>query len=222
MNSNAQDSTRPSVLFVCVKNGGKSQMAAGLMKLEVGDSVTVTSAGTKPGSAVNALSAEVLQDLGADITAEEPTLLTEDDMRAAGNVVVIGTEAQVPEVDGVHVEVWETDEPSLRGIEGRARIELVRDDIHSRIKELKQRLLRGRCHQRLPGSMPARTAARRDHQSAPRLAHRSTHIHARLRRPHESRVRRSSQLRNGLPDRKRRVNPSRELSRERNPVDTLN
>lgn len=105
MNSNAQDSTRPSVLFVCVKNGGKSQMAAGLMKLEVGDSVTVTSAGTKPGSAVNALSAEVLQDLGADITTEEPTLLTEDDMRAAGNVVVIGTEAQVPEVNGVHVEV---------------------------------------------------------------------------------------------------------------------
>ena len=132
---------KPAVLFVCVKNGGKSQMAAGLMKLETHDGVTVTSAGTTPGKAVNQLSAEVLLDLGVDISTEQPTLLTEDAMRKAGLVVVLGTEATVPAVDGVAVEVWETDEPSHRGIEGRERMELVRDDIHARVKDLKQRLL---------------------------------------------------------------------------------
>lgn len=131
----------PSVLFVCVKNGGKSQMAAGLMKLEAGHDIAVTSAGTKPGEAVNALSAEVLADLGVDISSQVPKILTEENMRAAGLVVVLGSEAKVPPVDGVRIEVWETDEPSNRGIEGRERMELVRDDIHARVKELKKRLL---------------------------------------------------------------------------------
>lgn len=135
------DPVLPAVLFVCVKNGGKSQMAAGLMRHEAGAQVLVSSAGTKPGAAINALSAEVLMDLGIDISGEKPTLLTEDNMRSAGLVVVLGTEAEVPVVDGVAVEVWETDEPSLRGIEGRDRMELVRDDIHARVRELKARLL---------------------------------------------------------------------------------
>jgi len=129
-----------SVLFVCAKNGGKSQMAAGLMKLVAGDQLTVTSAGTKPGATINALSAEVLMDLGVDISAEKPKALTEENMRAAGLVVVLGTEAKVPELEGVQVEIWETDEPSLRGIEGRERMELVRDDIHARVKDLARRL----------------------------------------------------------------------------------
>lgn len=133
--------TGPAVLFVCVKNGGKSQMAAGLMKHEAGEDITVTSAGIEPGTAINGLSAEVLLDLGIDISAEKPKALTEENMRSAGLVVVLGTEAQVPAVDGVRIEIWETDEPSLRGIEGRARMELVRDDIHTRVKDLKHRLL---------------------------------------------------------------------------------
>lgn len=128
-------------MFVCVKNGGKSQMAAGLMKFESGNEVTVTSAGTKPGTAINALSTEVLRDLGIDISAEKTKALTEENMRAAGLVVVLGTEANVPAIDGVQIEVWETDEPSLRGIEGRERMELVRDDIHARVNDLKHRLL---------------------------------------------------------------------------------
>ncbi|MBP1327618.1 arsenate-mycothiol transferase [Leucobacter exalbidus] len=140
MNASATTS-RPAVLFVCAKNGGKSQMAAGLMTLEAGDDITITSAGTKPGDAINALSAEVLLDLGVDISEQVPKPLTEANMRAAGLVVVLGTEAQVPEVEGVQVEVWETDEPSLRGIEGRERMELVRDDIHARVRALKARLL---------------------------------------------------------------------------------
>lgn len=134
-------SARPSVLFVCVKNGGKSQMAAGLMKHEAGDLISVCSAGTHPGTALNALSAEVLLDHGIDISAERPKALTEENMRAVDLVIVLGTEAKVPALGGVKIEVWDTDEPSRRGIEGRARMELVRDDIHARVKDLKHRLL---------------------------------------------------------------------------------
>jgi arsenate-mycothiol transferase len=140
MDSNAGATRKPAVLFVCVKNGGKSQMAAGLMKLEAGSAVVVTSAGTKPGTAVNGLASEVLLDLGIDIAAERPKALTEENMRKAGLVVVLGAEAKVPVVDGVLVETWETDEPSLRGIDGRERMELVRDDIHARVKDLAARL----------------------------------------------------------------------------------
>ena len=67
--------SKPSVLFVCVKNGGKSQMAAGLMRKAAGDQVDVYSAGTKPGDAVNALSAETLLEVGVDISGETPTLI---------------------------------------------------------------------------------------------------------------------------------------------------
>ena len=71
------DPTKPSVLFVCVKNGGKSQMAAGLLRKIAGDTVSVDSAGTKPGSAINGLSAEVLLEAGVDITDQSPKQLTE-------------------------------------------------------------------------------------------------------------------------------------------------
>lgn len=135
----------PGVLFVCVKNGGKSQMAAGLFEKELvkagkPDAVRVASAGTRAGQSINALSAEVLAEIGVDISANSPIQLTEDAMRTAGHVVVLGAEAQVPHVEGVTVERWETDEPSLRGIEGRQRMEIIRDDIRTRVRELASRL----------------------------------------------------------------------------------
>ncbi|NLS10626.1 low molecular weight phosphatase family protein [Nesterenkonia sp. MY13] len=138
--------TKPGVLFVCVKNGGKSQMAAGLMQKALADrgkpaAVRISSAGTKAGEKVNALSAEVLQDVGVDITDQKPTQLTEEAMREAGRVIVLGAEAEVPEVEGVTIERWETDEPSQRGIEGRERMELVRDDIRRRVVELTEKLV---------------------------------------------------------------------------------
>ncbi|GAA1163492.1 low molecular weight phosphatase family protein [Nesterenkonia sandarakina] len=139
-------SEQPGVLFVCVKNGGKSQMAAGLMRLELATAgregaVLVSSAGTRPGSKVNALSAEVLAEIGADISAETPRQLTPEAMREAGHVVIIGAEAQVQPLEGVQIERWELEEPSERGIEGRERMELVRDEIHLRVRELRERLL---------------------------------------------------------------------------------
>ena len=81
---------KPAVLFVCVKNGGKSQMAAGLMRQLVGDTVDVYSAGTKPGTAVNALSAESLTEVGVDITGETPKLIEPQLVEAVDLVVTLG------------------------------------------------------------------------------------------------------------------------------------
>ena len=130
------EADKPSVLFVCVKNGGKSQMAAGLMDKVAGDSVTTASAGSKPGSAVNALSAEVLAEVGVDISRNVPRQVTAEDQVRADVVVILGPEAQIDEVDGTRYERWITDEPSERGIDGIERMRLVRDDILARVTAL--------------------------------------------------------------------------------------
>ncbi len=127
---------RPTVLFVCVKNGGKSQMAAGLTKKAAGDTVTVTSAGTRPGTAVNALSAESLQEVGIDITHETPKALTPEMVAAATVVVTLGRDAKVDPVPGPRFQNWDTDEPADRGIDGIERMRLVRDDIAARVDQL--------------------------------------------------------------------------------------
>jgi len=135
-------SDKPSVLFVCVKNGGKSQMAAGLMTKRAGDTVTVESAGTKPGSAVNGLSAESLAEIGVDVSHNIPKPVTEEMVRAADVVVTLGREARVDEVSDTQFENWDTDEPSERGIDGLERMRLVRDDIARRVDDLYDRLTR--------------------------------------------------------------------------------
>lgn len=132
----------PSVLFICVKNGGKSQMAAGLMRKAVGDTVEVHSAGTNPGTAVNSLSAQSLLEVGVDLTGERPTPIDPDLLARMDYVVTLGSEAKVDEVDGPRFENWDTDEPSERGIDGIERMRLVRDDIASRVDDLVLRLRR--------------------------------------------------------------------------------
>ena len=132
--------SKPSVLFVCVKNGGKSQMAAGLMRKSAGDQVDVYSADTKPGDAVNALSAETLLEVGVDITGETPTLIDPQLVRDVDLVVTLGSEAKVDPVAGTDFENWDTDEPSERGIDGIERMRLVRDDIAARVDALATRL----------------------------------------------------------------------------------
>ncbi|MBM4468121.1 low molecular weight phosphatase family protein [Rhodococcus hoagii] len=124
------------MLFVCVKNGGKSQMAAGLMRKAAGDAVEVHSAGTRPGAAVNALSAQSLLEVGVDITAETPKAIDPQLVRAVDVVVTLGREAHVDPVPGTRFENWDTDEPSERGIDGIDRMRLVRDDIAARVDRL--------------------------------------------------------------------------------------
>lgn len=131
---------RPAVLFVCVKNGGKSQMAAGLMRAAAGESVDVHSAGTKPGSAVNALAAKSLLEVGVDITAETPRPIDPQLVREVDIVVTLGREAHVDPVPGTVFENWDTDEPSERGIDGIERMRLVRDAIAARVADLTTRL----------------------------------------------------------------------------------
>ncbi|CAN5465133.1 low molecular weight phosphatase family protein [soil metagenome] len=130
----------PSVLFVCVKNAGKSQMAAGLMRRAVGDAVQVYSAGTKPGAEVNQLSAEALAEVGVDITGETPKPIDAELIRTVDVVVTLGREAHVEPIAGTSLENWDTDEPSERGIDGIERMRLVRDDIAARVADLAERL----------------------------------------------------------------------------------
>ena len=131
----------PAVLFVCVKNGGKSQMAAGLMRKVAGDTVQVYSAGTKPGTAINDLSAQALAEVGVDITGNTPTLVDPNLVRDVDLVVTLGREANVDPVPGTRFENWDTDEPSERGIGGIERMRLVRDDIAARVADLRTRMV---------------------------------------------------------------------------------
>ncbi|MGY1948961.1 arsenate-mycothiol transferase ArsC [Nocardia asiatica] len=126
----------PAVLFVCVRNSGKSQMAAGLMRHAADGRVEAYSAGTDPGEALNALSVQSLQEVGVDISGEVPKPVDPRLLRAVDLVVVLGREARVDAVDGVRIMNWDTDEPSERGIDGIERMRLVRDDINTRVQQL--------------------------------------------------------------------------------------
>lgn len=131
----------PSVLFICVKNGGKSQMAAALMRHRAAQNnatVEVHSAGTRPGGAINQLSADVIAELGANMAGETPQSIDPELLTRVDRVVVVGNEAQVEPVDHMTgtIETWSTDEPSERGIDGIERMRLVRDDIDARVQGL--------------------------------------------------------------------------------------
>lgn len=128
----------PAVLFVCVKNGGNSQMAAALMRHHAGDTVEVHSAGTRPGTAINAQSAEAIAESGADMSSAVPQPVTPELLRSVDQVIVLGDEAIIEPVEGMTAPVttWHTDEPSKRGIDGMERMRLVRDDIDAHVRAL--------------------------------------------------------------------------------------
>ena len=131
-----------SVLFVCVSNRGKSVMAEHLTAA-VTDRIRVSSAGTRAtiGGGINGFAAQVLAEVGAVPIGHSPRQLTDDLMRTADLVVVVGT-AEISPPAGVTVEVWDTDEPSARGIDGIDRMRMIRDDITERIGALVARLSR--------------------------------------------------------------------------------
>ncbi|MCX8455967.1 low molecular weight phosphatase family protein [Paenarthrobacter ureafaciens] len=132
---------RPAVLFVCSKNGGKSQLAAALMRDLAGDTITVYSAGTKPADSLNPQAVESLTELGINTAGEYPKPVTEEVLDVVDTVIVLGTEAKLDPPAGKRFETWETDEPSTRGIEGAERMRLVRDDIKTRVETLHNQLL---------------------------------------------------------------------------------
>lgn len=128
----------PSVLFICVGNGGKSQMAAALTTHYAGSSVEVHSAGTKPGTSLNQESVAAIAEVGADMSQGQPKPIDPELLATVDRVVVLGEDAQVEMPAGARgtFERWVTDEPSVRGIEGMERMRLVRDDIDARVRAL--------------------------------------------------------------------------------------
>ncbi|MDV7999737.1 low molecular weight phosphatase family protein [Rhodococcus sp. IEGM 1408] len=136
----AAQASRPTVLFVCKSNRGKSQMAEALLRHLAGDAVEVFSAGTQPafGKGPNDESVAALAEIGADMSGGTAAAVDDDVLRRADRVVVLGTAAQLEPVPGMRapIEVWETDEPSERGIDGAARMALIRDDIATRVRDL--------------------------------------------------------------------------------------
>lgn len=131
-------SPTPTILFVCVRNSGKSQMAAALAEKHAGARLEIHSAGTEPGTSINAESAASLEEVGADMSDGRPKAIDPEILRTADRVVVIGEEAQLDLPDDARgtMERWVTDEPSSRGIEGMERMQLVRDDIDAKVRGL--------------------------------------------------------------------------------------
>lgn len=126
---------KPSVVFICVSNGGKSQMAAALAEKYAGDKLDIQSAGTNPGTKLNQESVAAIAEVGADMSGGVPKGVDRQMLRA-DRVVVLGADAQLDMPEGRTFERWLTDEPSHRGIEGMERMRLVRDDIDARVQAL--------------------------------------------------------------------------------------
>lgn len=131
-------SNQPSVLFVCVGNGGKSQMAAALAEKHAGQSLQIHSAGTKPGTKLNQQSLESIAEVGADMSQGTPKGVDPELLKRVDRVIILGADAQLemPADARGTLERWVTDEPSERGIEGLERMRLVRDDIDGRVRGL--------------------------------------------------------------------------------------
>ncbi|WP_144876315.1 arsenate reductase ArsC [Microbacterium sp. 1.5R] len=128
----------PSVLFVCVHNAGRSQMAAGLLRAAAGDRIEVRSAGSMPAAQINPVAVEAMAELGIDITAESPKVLTTDAVQASDVVITMGCGDACPIFPGKRYEDWELDDPAGQGIEA---VRPIRDDIRRRIDALVTELL---------------------------------------------------------------------------------
>jgi arsenate reductase len=123
----------PSVLFLCVHNAGRSQMAAGWLRHLGGDRVKVFSGGSEPAAEVNAVAIDVMAEVGIDIRAELPQPWTDEIVRAADIVVTMGCGDACPLYPGKHYEDWEVDDPA--GL-GREAVRAIRDDIRGRVEVL--------------------------------------------------------------------------------------
>ena len=130
--------TTPSVLFVCVHNAGRSQMAAGLLAHLAGDRIEVRSAGTEPADRINPAAVAAMNEIGIDITAATPKLLTADTVESSDVVITMGCGDTCPYFPGVSYRDWKLDDPAGQPVEVVRRI---RDDIAERVKGLVEELL---------------------------------------------------------------------------------
>jgi len=131
-------SVSPSVLFVCVHNAGRSQMAQGWLRYLAGDRVEVRSAGSAPGERINPVAVEAMAEVGIDITAERPKILTVDAVQDSDVVITMGCGDTCPIFPGKRYEDWELTDPAGQGIDV---VRQVRDEIRGRVGALLAELL---------------------------------------------------------------------------------
>ena len=124
---------RPTVLFVCVHNAGRSQMAGGLLEKLAGDRVRVRTAGSAPADEINPVAVEAMAEVGVDLGAELPKLLTTDAVREADAVITMGCGDACPIFPGKRYEDWELDDPAGQDIDS---VRPIRDEIQHRIEDL--------------------------------------------------------------------------------------
>ncbi|HYN33522.1 MAG TPA: arsenate reductase ArsC [Ilumatobacteraceae bacterium] len=124
---------RPAVLFLCVHNAGRSQMAAGWLRHLAGDRVQVFSGGSEPADQVNPAAIAAMGEVGIDISGEQPQRWTDDDARTADVVVTMGCGDVCPVYPGKRYEDWELTDPAGRPVEF---VRTVRDEIRERVEQL--------------------------------------------------------------------------------------
>ena len=125
--------TKHTVLFVCVHNAGRSQMAAGFLRHLAGDRIEVLSAGSMPGDQINPTAVEAMAEVGIDIAGQQPKVLTTEAVQASDVVITMGCGDACPFYPGKRYEDWELDDPAGQDIEA---VRPIRDDIRACIEDL--------------------------------------------------------------------------------------
>ncbi|MFD8533199.1 arsenate reductase ArsC [Streptosporangium canum] len=124
---------RPSVLFVCVHNAGRSQMAAGWLTHLAAGRIEVRSAGSVPAEQVNPVAVQAMAEVGIDITTAQPNILTGEAIQASDVVITMGCGDACPIFPGKRYEDWKLDDPAGQGIDA---VRLIRDDTRFRVEKL--------------------------------------------------------------------------------------
>ena len=124
---------KPSVLFVCVHNAGRSQMAAGFLRHLAGDRIEVPSAGSMPAAQINPVAVEAMREVGIDIAGQQPKVLATEAVQESDVIITMGCGDACPYFPGKRYEDWKLDDPAGQGIES---VRPIRDDIKSRVEEL--------------------------------------------------------------------------------------
>ncbi|MCC5576296.1 arsenate reductase ArsC [Microtetraspora sp. AC03309] len=124
---------KPSVLFVCVHNAGRSQMAAGWLTHLAGNRIEVRSAGSAPAEQINPVAVEAMREVGIDITGGQPKILTSEAVEASDVVITMGCGDTCPFFPGKRYEDWKLDDPAGQGVEA---VRPIRDEIRTRIEKL--------------------------------------------------------------------------------------
>lgn len=124
---------KPTVLFVCVHNAGRSQMAAGYLQALAGDQVTVLSAGSAPKESLNPVAVEAMREEGIDIAANTPKILTDETVQDSDVVITMGCGDTCKFYPGKRYEDWELDDPAGQSIDS---VRVIRDEIRDRVNAL--------------------------------------------------------------------------------------